>query len=332
MKPRRVRSSYARTKARICLRENGLTSPPINIIELIEKYGTVLFTDEISQGFTAYLVKQNVYRVFINPFSVNAGRMNWTLCHELAHIVLGHFIEFGMDNLNVSQEKILDRECDIFVREFLMPEEWVLKYLELPLTVPQLGKLKDKFDVSWEALQYRFKELGICEKKEVDKLFVEWRNGNKHGIIYVERSFIEYRTLNRYNVNFCTMLKGINKLTKPFKITRMDEKNRFLECPICGNTHFSYDASFCKLCGLYLHNDCLNSPYDPRTAYEECGRANVANALFCEHCGSKTMLYDYLQKDGYNSEEEMREVGFAAETEDTIRKVPRDEQEKDFPF
>jgi hypothetical protein len=160
------------------------------------------------------------------------GRLTWTLCHELGHIVLDHFNKYDMANLVPWEEKILNREADIFVRELLMPENW---------------------------------------------------------------DFIE--------VNYCTSMKlrRAIAMTVLFKTPRNDAKMRFLECPVCGNNSFSYDASFCKICGLYLFNDCLRSPYDPRTNYgDECGRANVANALYCEHCGAKTMLCEHMESQGYD--------------------------------
>lgn len=56
------------------------------------------------------------------------GRLSWTLGHQLGHIVLDHFNTYDMANLAPWEEKILNREADIFARELLMPEDWVLKW------------------------------------------------------------------------------------------------------------------------------------------------------------------------------------------------------------
>ena len=325
MRPKRVRSSFARSRARIYLRESGITSPPVNVIRLIEKHGKIVWDPNAGNGFTIYYEKLDTYCVFINPETM-PGRLSWTLCHELGHIVLDHFNKYDMANLTPREEKILNREADIFVRELLMPEDWVIKYYDPPVTVPQMGVLKEKFDVSWEAIRYRFNELGICKKLDIDEMFYDW-DSKGDSITYLPYNFIEDKKPDHQyviEVNYCTSMKPGRAIamTVPFKIPRNDAKMRFLECPGCGNNRFSYDASFCKICGLYLFNDCLRSPYDPRRDYEnECGRANVANALYCEHCGAKTMLCEQMESLGYEVEK-IREIALAGENETTVRIEP----------
>ncbi|TEB13420.1 ImmA/IrrE family metallo-endopeptidase [Pelotomaculum propionicicum] len=294
------------------LREAEITEPPINVIELIEVFGRIKWHEDAEDGFTIYDEKRGKYCIFIDPRTID-GRITWTMCHELAHIVLMHFVEYDMDRLTPREEKILDRECDIFVREFLMPEEWVLRYYEPPLSVPQLGKLKDKFSVSWEAVTYRFNELGICEKIEIDQLFAEWNSVRGSGSAYTAHAVVEREEPVLLGINYCLSngTREVIRLSMPIKIVGTDNNDRFTECPICGNSDFSYNAHFCKICGHYLFNECLNSSDDPRLAHEECGMANASNALFCERCGSKTMLYEYMEKVGY-SEDGMKEIAVGA--------------------
>lgn len=82
----------------------------------------------------------------------------------MAHIVLKHFQIYDCNFLNDEELIILDREANIFVREFLMPEKLVRMYAIPPVSVPALGSLKEKFDVSWEAMINRLDELGIQNK------------------------------------------------------------------------------------------------------------------------------------------------------------------------
>ena len=70
-------------------------------------------------------------------------------------------------------------------------------------------------------------------------------------------------------------------------IPKYDENLRFLSCPICGNNKFSEDASYCRKCGFYLYNTCSNFELEFR---ELCGRPNVSDALYCEYCGSITLI------------------------------------------
>lgn len=319
------------------LREVEIDHPPINIFELIELFGRVIWHKDAEDGFTIYDEKRGKYCVFIDPDTVD-GRITWTMCHELAHIVLRHFIEYDMDRLTPREEKILDRECDVFVSEFLMPQEWVLRYYEPPLSVPQLGKLKDKFSVSWEAITYRFNELGICEIVEIERLFAEWNGAKQSENIYVEHAEIASE-LTPPVINYCLSMgaRRAIRVSRPIKIVGIDNNKRFTECPICGNSDFSFEASFCKICGYYLYNDCLNFSNDPREGLELCGRSNAANALYCEYCGSKTMLYEYLEKEGY-TEDAMREIAATSEYGSEPETEPESEEggisfnEDDIPF
>lgn len=209
-----------------------------------------------------------------------------------------------------------------------------------PLSVPKLGKLKDKFSVSWEAITYRFNELGICEKIEIDQLFAEWNSVRESGSVYTAHTVIEHeKPTTPPNINYCLSLgtRRMIKLSRPIKIVGTDNNDRSTECPICGNRDFSFNASFCKICGYYLFNGCLNSSMDPREGLELCGRANAANALFCEHCGSKTMLYEYMEKVGY-AEDAMREIATTSEPVSEAETEPETEEgaisfnEDDIPF
>ncbi|MDD3653043.1 MAG: hypothetical protein PHO01_02475 [Desulfotomaculaceae bacterium] len=70
MRPRRVRSSFARAQAQKYLRESGLSGPPVNVIELIERHGQVIWHKDAGNGFTVYHEKQGAYRVFIDPDTI----------------------------------------------------------------------------------------------------------------------------------------------------------------------------------------------------------------------------------------------------------------------
>ncbi|MEW8960056.1 MAG: ImmA/IrrE family metallo-endopeptidase [Moorella sp. (in: firmicutes)] len=132
------------------------------------------FADDTEQGFTTYHPAEG-YKVYINICQPD-GRINWTYTHELAHIVLKHFQTYDCNSLNDEELSILDLEANIFVREFLMPEKMVRIYAIPPVSVPALGRLKEKFDVSWEAMINRLDELGIQNKTLTLKMLDEWQH------------------------------------------------------------------------------------------------------------------------------------------------------------
>lgn len=175
VKPVRVRAAFAKATARFFLHELGITQFPINARKIVQKLARLYyFSDDTEEGFTTYQPAEG-YKVYIN-ICLPDGRINWTYTHELAHIVLKHFQTYDCNSLNDQELSILDREANIFVREFLMPEKLVRMYAIPPVSVPAIGSLKEKFDVSWEAMINRLDELGIQNKALTQKMLAEWRH------------------------------------------------------------------------------------------------------------------------------------------------------------
>jgi Zn-dependent peptidase ImmA (M78 family) len=196
------------------------------------------------------------------------GRKNWTIAHELGHIILKHFIEFDIDNLTDEENDILDREAEIFAREILMPREWVKSYCEHPLIISVLAKLKNLFDVSWQAITFRLDELNLYSKDFILSLH-EARKVEKESLIHFEACDQEL-----INDNLSTSEKRSVKEMDSIKTVQVDENFRFLTCPFCDNTDFSPDAKFCKRCGSELFNYCTNTS-DNDSYRDWCGRPNV---------------------------------------------------------
>jgi hypothetical protein len=65
-------------------------------------------------------------------------------------------------------------------------------------------------------------------------------------------------------------------------IIEADKNMRFLSCPVCGGKNISYGASYCKICGTYLFNDCTNP---------DCGKHKAPDERYCEYCGAETILF-----------------------------------------
>jgi len=68
---------------------------------------------------------------------------------------------------------------------------------------------------------------------------------------------------------------------------QVDSRGQLTECPVCGNTEFSTDSQFCRICGLSRFNMCV--PEEGSYPHE-----NPVNARFCEQCGARTTFF--LQK------------------------------------
>lgn len=309
-RPTKVREEYAKEQALMFLKEMGVDNPSVPVKKLIKKLGRLfLFDSKMSsefaddKGFSC--TSGTGYNIYINR-DLPSGMDNFTYGHEMAHIVLNHHLEFDVELLTDKELWMLDREADIFSANLLMPEDWVRCNLNIPLTVPEIGRLKTLFDVSWTAIINRFNELGIKREVEINQLFSEWKKQkeisynrttiNIHSItdgnIYDEEVVIEsvsYKSKEEMKTKRCL------SMSEPFKFPEIDETMRFLKCPYCGNNDFSPDASFCKKCGQYLYNICTNVQNDPREMSNWCGDKNVPDALYCEYCGCVTAMGQYIK-------------------------------------
>ncbi|MDD6069423.1 MAG: ImmA/IrrE family metallo-endopeptidase [Clostridiales bacterium] len=69
-----------------------------------------------------------------------------------------------------------------------------------------------------------------------------------------------------------------------------EETLRVNICPVCGNEEFREEATFCKICGTNLYNECEGIPDQDmygETIYINTHR-NPSNARYCEICGKPT--------------------------------------------
>lgn len=207
-------------------------------------------------------------------------RLRWILLRELGHIRLGHVPAPA----GTSPQPRHIRDAEHFAAEVLAPlpllraagatqREAIAYMCEIPETVAEE------------------RELDLRQHDEVPRTAEEW----------MRRQFSDFLK----PVTHCVSpdghygLLGIIKrnpegrpMNRPHAYIETDEKGRFLYCPRCGNRNFSEDAKYCKMCGIYLFNECTNqSPMDKTIGSDNwCGRINPGDARYCEHCGAETIL------------------------------------------
>ena len=140
--------------------------PIKNVTRLIESSGVIIVPcDFRTRDMDATSVRTNDMPplIFIN-MDLPGDRWRFTLCHELAHILLHE----------VPCESMED-EADEFAAEFLMPEvELKAQLLHMrPLRMRHLAELKSYWLVAMSALIVRAKELGVLDDQSAKTLFVE---------------------------------------------------------------------------------------------------------------------------------------------------------------
>lgn len=122
-------------------------------------------------GLTYYNPATGEYRIWIKDSDYDR-RKNFTLCHEIAHVIRNSGIAFGFFDGDLYTMNEEERFCNRFAAAFLMPKEvfmekWeAFKSLDVDLRKARMTSI---FKVSGEALGYRLNELGIERYLRVKK-------------------------------------------------------------------------------------------------------------------------------------------------------------------
>lgn len=87
-----------------------------SVFDLVQACGS-------SDGFTVF--SNNNYCIAYNDTVKTKNRINFTLCHEIGHIVLSHFKSYSYSencNLDEKRYKILETEANYFASNLLAPK------------------------------------------------------------------------------------------------------------------------------------------------------------------------------------------------------------------
>jgi Zn-dependent peptidase ImmA (M78 family) len=126
----------------------------IDYLQLVKEMGWELEICDLKgeEGYTFYNPLNGLYQINIDTRG-NKSRSKFTLAHEMGHIIMGHYIQYDIVELDSDQYKILDIEASIVAGELLMP----YKYIKIWNT--DFDTMRLKFEVSKLALETRLKFL-----------------------------------------------------------------------------------------------------------------------------------------------------------------------------
>lgn len=351
--PSKPRFRYVKQKAYEFLIELGLNTFPISAFDVLNelsdfiKYSswsyarTLLQCDDpfhlMEQGADARTLlppgSQTYCIVYDDSERQSPERINWTLMHEIGHIILGHLRDFGetaLDRGGLSSEQygVLEVETNFFAAEVLMPTPVFRHFSGLSANFLALlcGVTDKPATTQIKALERarNFQPMKIEEK--VYRNFFSFINRfsetifnntyNKYGLSkkakYVGTSR-KCPSCHTYTLNqdheycyYCGALLAIEDTgsimenmraqynlvkaegqTHPnFPYTRITYKNKRevykpIVCPMCLNTEFSEDASYCRVCGNPLFFEC-----------QKCGSDLQLKQRFCPKCGGISSYKD----------------------------------------
>ena len=120
-----------------------------------------------TEGITLKLPSMSI--ILYDDRVSNAGRRNWTIAHELGHVLLGHS----------ELSKVNEREADIFAAELLMPEA-VIRHLDA----------RDGEAISPEAMTNYFSaSLTACKRRRLNLPFSDRYIPSEKGTELIKRLF-----------------------------------------------------------------------------------------------------------------------------------------------
>lgn len=121
-----------------------------------------------AEGITLKLPSINI--ILYDDDVTNVGRRNWTIAHELGHILLGHT---DLSRLN-------EHEADAFAAELLMPEA-VIRYLDERENEPMTPDMMTN---------YFSASITACKRRRLNLAANEKYRPSEKGIELIKRLFL----------------------------------------------------------------------------------------------------------------------------------------------
>jgi len=233
--------------------------------------------NKIEASTMAHPLKPGVY-VTIYDETIYQQRVRFTLAHEIGHIVLDHFS-------SNKGWRVFESEAHYFAAELLAP----LPILE-ELPIRNEYDIMNICGLSYEAAKNRLTDLQLWKRlsDEISNQLLP-----NEDLVELFKDFLE--PVAKCEFNGQIKAPGVVLMSQKHHFVQIDENGRFSLCPRCGNNDISDEATYCKMCGFYLFNKCINdSAYNDSIVnfdYRQyCGAINDGDARYCEHCGSPTIL------------------------------------------
>jgi Zn-dependent peptidase ImmA (M78 family) len=149
----------------------GIESPPTAIEELCRRSGILIAPSDDLIGSGA-LVSDGATLQILYARDLSVSRRRFTIAHEIGHIALRR-VAPG----RVSPSNELERLCDIFATELLMPKPVFLRETEQDFHLSGLSNLAHRFRVSLTSTAIRLAELRKVSIFETDNTEVRWGVG-----------------------------------------------------------------------------------------------------------------------------------------------------------
>lgn len=169
-----IRKRKIEALAQSLLEENGITEAPVLVTEIARARGARIFVDSLEGDLSGFLFRDSEQAVIGVNTSHSSTRQNFTIAHELGHLLLHDQEQLHVDRefrvrlrSGVSSQGTdpAEQEANYFAASLLMPKSFIERDLEgeesLDLVDDALiQSMARKYKVSPQALAIRLKTLG----------------------------------------------------------------------------------------------------------------------------------------------------------------------------
>lgn len=245
-------------------------------------------------GAAVYIDGLELYIIFVNDTNQSVGRQNWTIAHELGHILLDHYKIMNDEILQrgrISKTRylMLEKQADYFAK-ILLCNPFVLYACQLK----DATAIKNICNISNQAARNRVSDLNLIEKNS--KIPNEWDNlicEQFYNFIYRKHCLICNHFFANSYARFCPICGNENLVWEDSSFYyppgyQEDEQGRCTRCPKCRNKEVAYGEK-CSRCHSELINKCTYVEYDINGMQVDiCNEIAPVNARYCMKCGSPT--------------------------------------------
>jgi Zn-dependent peptidase ImmA (M78 family) len=173
-----IRKRKIQALAAALLIENGITEAPVPASKIAKAKGARIYVDSLEGDLSGFLYRDKAQAVIGVNTSHSQARQNFTIAHELGHLLLHDQEQLHVDHefrvrlrSDASSQGTdeAEQEANFFAASLLMPREFIERdlvneeYVDL-LDDDFLRGLARKYGVSAQALAIRLKTLGYIQE------------------------------------------------------------------------------------------------------------------------------------------------------------------------
>lgn len=247
---------------------------------------------------------EEISSMALNTLRSEKGQ-NFDCMHELIHY---WFHPPGtmlcVDSNYIHQNSGREWQANEGAAQALMPKDlFICKYIELD---GNISALSDFFMVGERCVEFRINNLKLSEShlnkvknddawSFFDNLWSKEIESSENTQLLIPNNQVKYcphcNNTEVSNNSYCkvcgnwvrNLITGVDGMQYREGVA-LDGNAKAVICPKCANENIQPGDMFCKICGLYLYQQCTNV---------ECDCTPDSNARYCPTCGSKTTFYIY---------------------------------------